>query len=114
MCLLQGARGVGLLGPSPAAGPAKDFVGVFLLSTLRGSTDLGLKKDGTDYFARIKAARATWASRVLHFYSVVGNSDIERKALKSPSCRNVTSLFSKSMLTPNEASTNVLDVYRCQ
>ena len=65
-------------------------VAVYLLGSLTNAQELGVpvssvnaNKGGyVDYFARLVAAKATWAARVVHFYGVLGNGEAETQGLK--------------------------------
>ena len=88
------------------------YAAVFLLSTLQGAPEFGGPKEGRNFFARVQAARATWAWPLKHFYSVVGKQPDNDKIISNPSyCVNHTDMYHKHMshmrTKPHE------EVYEC-
>lgn len=72
--------------------PLVDYIAVFLLGSMTGAIELGVKENpkGNNYFNRILTSRETWAKGVKHFYMVTGRGKEERKAFESPKCVNTT------------------------
>ena len=59
-------------------------VAVYLLASLKNAIELGEKEPPAgeryyNYWARLVAARQTWASRLTHFYGVTGAGEAERR-----------------------------------
>ena len=70
------------------------YLAVFLLSTLSESLDFGGTNSKRDFFARVKASKATWGHPIKHFYSVIGKSDDNIRILTNPNyCTNMTKQY---------------------